>query len=350
MFIEEQLTLIANLQTAAHFGPLYFLLKLAILLAEENVFIVTTCALFWLVDRKIAVRALLLVLCSEYLNFMLKWSFQQPRPYWLSEAILPLSRQPDFGFPTAYVQDALVYWVYLASALGAKFGTRRFWFLPALIVPSVALATVLLGANFIHDTLAGLVIGAGILTLAYGLRRYAPVFAARPMLAGWLLILAAPVMNAALALQAATVGPMAIPGTWRQLALRGTELPPYLVFSPWNVNTMIGLCAALFGIGVYFLLASRFEREDLAPEAFVQDVKVRASRIFLGLGGLVLIKIAMAMALGPARDLEVAFVYGAGYFALTIWAVLGAPVVHRFVESRDWFRHMMEITTPREVH
>ncbi len=346
MFIEEQLALIAQLQPAATFGPLYLLLKLAILCAEENVFIVSTCVLFWLVDRKIAVRALLLVLFSEYINFLLKWSFQQPRPYWLSEAILPLSRQPDFGFPTAYAQDALVYWVYLAGALGAKFGHRRFWLLPATIVPLVCVAVVFFGANFIHDTIAGLLIGAVILLVARGLTRFAPAFAERPMLAGWLLILAAPVMNGLLVLRAGTVGSVPIPGLWRQLALRGTELPPYLVFAPWNANLMVGLCAAVFALGVYLLIERRLQ---FAEAQLPADGKVRALRIFIGLAGLVLIKVAMATALGPARDLEVAFVFGAGYFALAIWALVGAPMAQGFVEARAWFRQLLMITSNREV-
>lgn len=345
MFLEEQLPIIAGMQTLAQFGPLYFLLKLAILFAEENVFIVTTCALFWLVDRKIAVKALLLVLASEYLNFLLKWSVHQPRPYWISEAILPLSRQPDFGFPTAYPQDALVYWTYLAFALNAKFNTKRFWILPATIVPTVSLAVVMLGANFIHDALAGLVLGALVLVAARYLSRFGQVLERRPWLPGFALLLAAPLMNALLILRAATIGPVQIPGLWRQLALRGTDLPPYLVFSPWNVNMMIGLCAAIFAVGLYLLLARRPWFAELRS---ANDARAVVARLFLGLVGLVAVKAAMASALLNARDMQVALIFGFGYFGLACWALIGAPLLHNFLESRGWFRSLILIGTSRQ--
>ncbi|MCE9600520.1 MAG: phosphatase PAP2 family protein, partial [Spirochaetia bacterium] len=241
--LEAQLPWIASLQGFAQFAPIYFILKLAIFMSEENVIILTTCALFWLVDRRIAVIALLLVLGSEYVNFVLKWTVHQPRPYWMTGSILALSRQPDFGFPTAYAQDALVYWTYIAYSLNKKFASRRFWLFPAIIVPLASFASVAFGANFFHDTVAGLVIGASILLCArYAASHLNSVFETRPRLVSILVFLSAPLMILLVTIRGMTIGAVKLEGTWKQFAMAGTDLPPYLTFAPWNSNAIFSIC------------------------------------------------------------------------------------------------------------
>lgn len=331
--LEAQLPIIASLQGIAKIGPVYFLLKTAIFFAEENVIVLGTCALFWLVDRKIAVRALVLVLLSEYVNFLLKWSFHQPRPYWMSAEILPLSRQPDFGFPTAYAQDALVYWVVIASTLNLKFQTRRFWLLPAVIVPLVSVATILLGANFFHDTAAGLAVGAVLLGLVRVLE--APVlrfFEKRPKAGSAAFFGLIVLLFGLVALRGATIGEVRIEGTWRELAMAGTTLPPYLVFSPWSANAIFSICAGLTAVAVSRELALR---GWISPFSSITDRRTFFSRLLIGLAGLVVLKMCMAVALSPARDIGVGIVYFLGYFAIGLWALAGAPAAFHWHESRS---------------
>ncbi len=331
--LEAQLPILAALQGIAKIGPVYFLLKAAIFFAEENVIVLGTCALFWLVDRRIAVRALVLVLLSEYINFLLKWTFHQPRPYWMSAEILPLSRQPDFGFPTAYAQDALVYWVVIASTLNLKFQTRRFWLLPAFIVPLVSAATILLGANFFHDTAAGLAVGAALLGLVRILE--APVlrfFEAKPKAGSAAFFGLIVGLFGLVALRGATIGEVRIEGTWRELAMAGTTLPPYLVFSPWSANAVFSICAGLTAVAVARELSLRGWVASFAP---VTDRRTFFTRLFIGLSGLVILKMCMAVALSPARDLAVGIVYFIGYFCIGLWALAGAPSVFRWNENRS---------------
>lgn len=332
--IAQQLPIIASIQTVVQSGPPLFLLKLVIFFAEENVFILTVCGLFWLVDRRIAVTALLLLLGSEYVNFALKWTFHQPRPYWLSEAIVPLSRQPDFGFPTAYAQDALVFWAYLGYAFVKRTGNRRFWLLPAVIVPLVSIATVLSGANFFHDTLAGLALGAAILLAVRGIAKRLKTRPVGGATAGVLVMLAAPLSQVVLFLMGLLMGPIAIPGLWRSLAMRGTDLPPYLVFSPYDASLMVGLSAGILAAGFYIFVEAR----GLLPR--LQPVRSRESglaRVFTGLFGLAVIKISMILVLDGARDVQVALVYGLGYLGIALWAMLGAPLLHALLEERRYF-------------
>ncbi len=329
--IQTQLPLIEGMQSAFRGGLPLFLLKLVIFFAEENVFILTVCALFWLVDRKIAVQALLLLLFSEYFNFVLKWSFHQPRPYWLVETIAPLSRQPDFGFPTAYAQDALVFWTYLAWALSRKFDTRRPYLLPVVIVPLVSLATVASGANFIHDTFAGLLLGAMLLALAYVARSFVQKRQWTATTQGILILIAAPLSQLGLFVLGLLIGPVKIPGLWRQLAMQGTDLPPYLVFSPFDSSLMVGLAAGVLAVGVFVFLEARSLVPEFRPPPSGDGV---LTRVLIGLLGLAVVKIAMAMFLGGARDVEVAVVYGLGYFAIGMWALLGAPFVFGWIEDR----------------
>ena len=334
--IQIQLPLIESMQAVVRGGLPLFLLKFVIFFAEENVFILTVCALFWLVDRKISVNALCLLLFSEYLNFVLKWSFHQPRPYWLADAIVPLSRQPDFGFPTAYAQDALVFWTYLAWALSRKFGSKRPWALPAIIVPLVSLATVASGANFIHDTLAGLGLGSLILSLVFLAHRFLNTRSAvSPTMWGVMLMLAAPLTQVGLVLLGLAIGPVKIPGLWRRLAMQGTDLPPFMVFSPFDSSMMVGLGAGIFAAGLYLFLEGRGLSMEFRPALSGEAAGVR---IFLGLLGLAIVKITMALALDSARDVEVALVFGLGYLSIALWALLGAPFVFRVLEENRWLR------------
>src|SRR5690606_8397511 len=127
--------------------------------------------------------------------------------------------------------------------------------------------------NFFHDTLAGLLVGALILAAAFYARRF---FSARNVSAGTkavLVMLFAPVSQVLLFAISIVIGPVAIPGLWRRLAMQGTDLPPFLVFSPYDSSLMVGLAAGVFGAGLFLFLRERglvpAERSVVSREAML---------------------------------------------------------------------------------
>lgn len=120
-------------------------------LGNAEYYILVIPLLFWLYDKKFALRFGVFFLGNAWLNSFLKHIFQVPRP----PVALHKIKQGGLSFPSGHAQGSTTFWGYLAVQI------KRPWaYIAAVILCClVAFSRVYLGVHFPHDILAGILIG-----------------------------------------------------------------------------------------------------------------------------------------------------------------------------------------------
>lgn len=106
--------------------------------------------LFWLYDKKFALRFGVFFLCNAWLNSFIKHIFQVARP----PIELHKIQQGGYSFPSGHAQGSTGFWGYLAVQV------KRTWAYIVAAIPCslVAFSRIYLGVHFPHDILAGILI------------------------------------------------------------------------------------------------------------------------------------------------------------------------------------------------
>ncbi len=167
-----------------------------ILQAEELMLLILPIV-WWCVDKRIGASLLILFSSTEFLARYLKHITGEIRPYDLDKRVRDLDHQPDSSFPSAGTMDVLILWGYLAIRLRK----RVMWIWAIVAVLMIGSARVYLGAHYLTDVLASIIIGSLILLIVVRARVVEHI-ASRPramlwvMAIGWPLFLAALMLNA----------------------------------------------------------------------------------------------------------------------------------------------------------
>jgi hypothetical protein len=106
-----------------------------------------------------------MILISVWLNIVLKFVLDQPRPFFLNydpSVDITNIQEPMGGLPSGHAQNSLVMWIIIAS-WGKQ---KRFYGIAALFCLLVGFSRVYLGVHFPSDILGGWLIG-GILLAVY---------------------------------------------------------------------------------------------------------------------------------------------------------------------------------------
>ncbi len=136
-------------------------------LATEEFFIIIMPAIFWCFDALIGLRMAIMLVTSGALNSMLKFLFHLPRPFWFDANVKSLSIETSFGLPSGHSQNSASLWGMLAAS-GRKKGL---WIASILIVFFIGLSRLYLGMHFLHDVLAGWLVGVILVSLYLVLER-----------------------------------------------------------------------------------------------------------------------------------------------------------------------------------
>lgn len=114
--------------------------------------------LYWAVDRRIGIRALLLLIYTDILSTSFKLLFHQPRPYWLG-GVKALSAETSYGIPSSHASNSLSVGGYLITHV------RQPWarWLIGILVFFIAFSRMYLGVHFPQDVLFGWLIGFAVL-------------------------------------------------------------------------------------------------------------------------------------------------------------------------------------------
>ena len=138
-------------------------------LGSEQAYIALLVITYLGVDARLGRHVGVYLLLSFYLNYELKSFFDTPRPYVLDPSVVrsDLARETGTGpgFPSGHAQASMTYWGYLALRLRRKW----FWVVAGLVIALISLSRVYLGVHLPIDVWGGLVVGVGVIALAYAL-------------------------------------------------------------------------------------------------------------------------------------------------------------------------------------
>lgn len=115
--------------------------------------------LYWLVDRDFGLRVAFAVIAGGAANIALKLLFARPRPFEVSEAVMPLVEAEGFGIPSGHVMVSLVVFGYIAHTLH----DRRALVVWALYIAAQMWARMYLGVHYPQDVIVGVLAGLPVL-------------------------------------------------------------------------------------------------------------------------------------------------------------------------------------------
>jgi membrane-associated phospholipid phosphatase len=124
--------------------------------------------IYWCVNKRLGATLTYLLTLSTVVTVFIKHALHEPRPYWL-DASLGLDVEDSYGIPSAHAQSSTV--TYLLPA--AWYRRRWLWALGVLLVLTMVFSRIYLGVHFVHDTIAGVLVGVLFLVGYFIWRRYA---------------------------------------------------------------------------------------------------------------------------------------------------------------------------------
>jgi len=294
-------------------GWLELPMKFFTFLGYENFFFLVLPLIYWSVDAGLGMRVALVLAVSNSLKPILKLLFAAPRPYWLSGQVKPFLYESSFGIPSGHAQDAVALWGIMAAGVKKRWG----WVLAFVIAFFVGFSRLYLGVHFVHDVIAGWLIGLVIL-FAF-VKFWDPV-------AAWLKtrtlvqqIIVAFVMSLIIigigALSTARLQGYIFPVEWTDNALRAGPLP-----DPVSIEGIITSAGSLFGLaaGVAWIF-SRGGYQASGP------LEKRALRYVIGLVGIMVLWIGLGEIFPRGETILPLVLRYIRYSLVGLWVMAGAP-------------------------
>lgn len=129
----------------------------------EIVFIALLGIVYWCFNKREGKIAVNLLMFSSFINILLKYTFQIPRP---DPSLRPNPEHKldaSYGFPSGAVQNSATFWGW------ASVKVRRWsvWVVSVLMVITSALARMGLGMHWLGDVIGGACIGIVIVVMAF---------------------------------------------------------------------------------------------------------------------------------------------------------------------------------------
>lgn len=149
-------------------------------LGNTEFYILFMPVLFWCIDTSLGIRIGIMLLVSGGINSLLKFSFQWPRPFWVTTKVHNLAEASGFGFPSGHAQNAAGIWGLLAAT------TRKSWirWSAIVVILLIGLSRIVLGVHFTHDVLVGWLVGVLLLWLFLKLEKPIVSWLRKILLAG----------------------------------------------------------------------------------------------------------------------------------------------------------------------
>jgi membrane-associated phospholipid phosphatase len=129
-------------------------------LGYEEFYLILFPLIFWCLSKQIGMSLAYLSLLSAWLNSVIKYTFNIPRPS--DPRIVTPYPETSPSFLSGHAQNAVINWGYLAYRLR----NRVFWIVSILLILGIGLSRIVLGVHFPQDVIGGWLVGL-ILLLAY---------------------------------------------------------------------------------------------------------------------------------------------------------------------------------------
>jgi membrane-associated phospholipid phosphatase len=286
-------------------------------LGNTEFYILIMPALFWCINTTLGIRIGVMLLVGGGINSILKFSFQWPRPFWVTPAVTNLAEGTGFGFPSGHAQNAAGIWGLIAVSV------RKNWIrwsaLAAILL--IGLSRIVLGVHFTHDVLVGWLVGGLLLWLFLKLEKPVINWFKRNSLS--MQILALVVITTLLILPAVLLVPPFNPPPVNPEWIEGAGE----VIQPYSYDNLLTTSGSFLGLGLGVILLNKTGK--FSNEGKVWQLVLR---YLVGIIGVLL----LYMGLGSIFPDDISLVSYAlrffRYFLVGLWISYGAPRVFSWLK------------------
>ena len=162
MDIINQAELAVNLFFQSLDPALQSIMAVITMLGDQIFYILFMPTIYWCVDAWAGLRIGVMLLASASFNGFFKVLLKGPRPYWISDKVVPGVHETSFGIPSGHAMNSTSVWG--QSALETK--NRKAIWSAMILVLLIAISRLVLGVHFLSDVLLGLFLGI-LLLLAF---------------------------------------------------------------------------------------------------------------------------------------------------------------------------------------
>lgn len=162
MEVINQAELAVNLLFQSLDPALQNIMGVITLLGSEIFYILFMPTIYWCLDAWAGLRIGVMLLSSVCFNGFFKILLKGPRPYWISDKIIPGAYEASFGIPSGHAMNSTAVWGW--SAIESK--NRKIYWVATVMVLLISLSRLVLGVHFLSDVLLGLLLGV-LLLLAF---------------------------------------------------------------------------------------------------------------------------------------------------------------------------------------
>lgn len=142
----------------ASFPQLEGFFKLISGLGNEEFYLAVLPLIYWTINKRLGKQLGFVFFISVSINTILKQAFRGPRPFWIDESV-GLAETGGYGIPSGHTQYATALYFLIAGLIGSFW----VWLLALILIFIMGLSRVYLGQHFIHDVIAGFIVGLLIL-------------------------------------------------------------------------------------------------------------------------------------------------------------------------------------------
>ena len=281
-------------------------------LGNENFFFLVLPLLYWSVDTGLGLRVAFILATSNFLNQIIKLLFAAPRPYWISAQVRPLLHENSFGIPSGHAQNSAAF-----TGIAAWFRRPWVWVTVILLTFLIGFSRLYLGVHFVHDVIAGWVIGYVLLLLFTLFWNPVAAWLRTKTLAQKILIafLVSLLMIVTGALTTARLSGYVFPPEWADNARRAGPLP-----DPVSIEDTFTSAGSFFGLAVGAAwIGSRGGFQTTGP------LEKRALRYVIGLIGIIILWFGLGQVFPDGETIVALMLRYIRYFLVGFWVTGGAP-------------------------
>ena len=282
-------------------------------LGNENFFFLVLPLLYWSVDTGLGLRVAFILATSNFLNQIIKSLFAAPRPYWISAQVRPLLHENSFGIPSGHAQNSAAF----TGIAAAWFRRPWVWVTVILLTFLIGFSRLYLGVHFVHDVIAGWVIGYVLLLLFTLFWNPVAAWLRTKTLAQKILIafLVSLLMIVTGALTTARLSGYVFPPEWEENARRAGPLP-----DPVSIEDTFTSAGSFFGLAVGAAwIGSRGGFQTTGP------LEKRALRYVIGLIGIIILWFGLGQVFPDGETIAALMLRYIRYFLVGFWVAGGAP-------------------------
>ncbi len=155
MDVYNQAELALNLFLQSQSPALQSIMGIITLLGDQIFYILFMPTIYWCVNAWAGLRIGVMLLSSASLNGFFKVLLKGPRPYWISDKIVPGVHESSFGIPSGHAMNSTAVWG--QSARETK--NRGAIWAAIILVLLISISRLVLGVHFLSDVLLGLLLG-----------------------------------------------------------------------------------------------------------------------------------------------------------------------------------------------